>query len=287
MRWTSRSRAASCGLSCIIIVAAFAGFAPHPASAALFTLTDGNSIAQFDTATQANNFNWFVDGSDILAQQAFWYRIGNVSAEQSVHSLPIALQGTSDSNFDGNPDTLFVRYNGPGFRAETHYALNGGLAGSGAADITEQISISNLLDSPMDFHFFQYADFDLSATDTVLFSNANTVQQTGGTGRLTETVATPVPSHHEGAFFPLTLNELNDALPTTLSDIPPIGTPISGGDVTWAYEWDVNIPANSTFQISKDKHLSLAVPEPTAAGILLCTSAAFLTLRGRKKRPAN
>ena len=76
----------------------------------------------------------------------------------------------------------------------------------------EQISISNLTASPLDFHFFQYADFDLSAADTVIFTNANTVDQSGGGLRLSETVVTPVPSHREAAFFPITLNKLNDAL---------------------------------------------------------------------------
>jgi hypothetical protein len=287
MRSTSRYRAALCGLCSSAIVAGFAGFASQRASAALFTLIDGNSIAQFDTATQSGNYNWTVDGSDVLAQQAFWYRIGNV-AEQSVHLLPIAVQGTSDSNFDGSPDTLFVRYSGGGFGIETHYTLDGGLPGSGAADLTEQISITNLLNSPMDFHFFQYADFDLSSNaDSLRFTNANTVQQSGGTSRLTETVATPAPSHHEGAVFPFTLNRLNDGLPTTLTDTPPIGTLFGPGDVAWAYEWDVTIPANSTFQISKDKQLSATVPEPSAAGILLGISAGLLNLREKRKRSVN
>src|SRR5437016_3451509 len=101
--------AALCGLSAALAFTGVTGFAPQHASAALFTLTDANSVSQFDTATQANNFNWFVDGNDRLAQQAFWFRVGNV-AEQSLHTLPIAVQGTTDSNFDGNPDTLFVRY---------------------------------------------------------------------------------------------------------------------------------------------------------------------------------
>src|SRR5213076_1060307 len=105
---------------CGLLLGVLAGPAVQQSAAALFTLTDNNSVAQFDTATQANHFNWFVDGTDVLAQQAFWYRVGNV-AEQSVHTLPIAVQGTSDSNFDGNPDTLFVRYLGNGFKIETHY----------------------------------------------------------------------------------------------------------------------------------------------------------------------
>src|SRR5882757_3468326 len=188
-------------LFCSFILAAFSAATAQQSVAALFTLTDDNTVAQFETATQANNFNWFVDGNDVLAQQAFWYRVGNV-AEQSVHALPIGVQGTSDSNFDGNPDTLFVRYNGAGFRIETRYAVDGGLPGSGASDLVEQISITNTLDSPLDFHFFQYADFDLGAADSAVFTNANSVRQFGTGSELNETVVTPVPSHREIAFFP-------------------------------------------------------------------------------------
>jgi len=266
-------------LFCSFVLAAFSAATTQQSVASLFTLTDENTVAQFDTATQANNFNWFVDGNDVLAQQAFWYRIGNVP-ESSVHSLPIGVQGISDSTLDGNPDTLFVRYNGAGFRIETRYTIDGGVPGSGASDMGEQISISNLLDSPLDFHFFQYADFDLSAADSAFFTNANAVDQIGSGLRLSETVVTPVPSHREIAFFPVTLNKLNDAAPTTLSDTTAAGA----GDVTWAYQWDVLIPPSSSFLISKDKSIRL-VPEP-AAGALLSLAGGVLLARYRKRRIA-
>jgi hypothetical protein len=141
----------------------------------------------------------------------------------------------------------------------------------------EQISIFNLTPSPLEFHFFQYADFDLSAADTAIFTNSNTVDQTGGGLRLSETVVTPVPSHREAALFPVTLNKLNDGLPTTLSDNAGAGP----GDVTWAYQWDAVIPPSGTFLISKDKHISL-VPEPAAAS-LLCVAAGLLVARRRKR----
>ena len=248
---------------CALVLCGLSGPLAQRSVAAIMTLVDDNSQADFETQTPSNNYNWFVDNTDLLAQQAFWYRIGNAGPEQSVHNLPVADQGTSDANFDGNPDTLFVRYNGAGFRIETYYHLDGGTAGSGTSDMGEQISIINLTASPLDFHFFQYADFDLSAADTVNFTNANTVDQTGGGLHLSETVVTPVPSHREAAFFPTTLTKLNDALPTTLIDNAGIGA----GDVTWAYQWDAVIPPSGSYLISKDKHISI-VPEPTAIALL-------------------
>ena len=101
---------------------------------------------------------------------------------------------------------------------------------------------------------------------------------------LTETVVTPVPSHREIAFFPITLNKLNDGLPTTLSDTPPIGVAVWAGDVTWAYQWDFLLQPGQTFQISKDKNLR-AVPEPAACS-LLSLAAGLLLARYRKRRIA-
>ena len=250
--------------------------------AGLFTLVDENSSAVFDTGSQANAFNWTVDGVDQLYQQAFWYRIGNV-AEQSLDTLPHPVEGTTDTNFDGDEDTLFVRYNGAGFNIDVRYTLDGGLPGSRASDIAEQISISNLGQSPLDFHFFQYADFDLNDTDggdTAVFVNANTVHQSEGALSVSETVITPAASHREIDFFPATRDELNDGVATTLSDTP-IGTVVGPGDVTWAFQWDFTVQPGNTFIISKDKRLS-GVPEPTACALL--SIGVGLLLAARRKR---
>jgi hypothetical protein len=269
-------------LFCSFVLAAFSAASAQRSVAALFTLTDDNTSASFQTATADNDFNWTVDGVNQLSQQAFWYRVGNV-AEQSLHVLPIAVQGTSDSNFDGNPDTLFVRYNGAGFRTDVRYVLDGGAPGSGTSDMGEQISITNVSDGPMDFHFFQYTDFDVRGTagdDSAVFTNLNAVDQYEGVARLTETVVTPVPSHREIALFPVTRNKLSDGVATTLSDTP-IGTVVGPGDLTWAYQWDVVIQPGSTFQISKDKAIR-AVPEPATASLL--GLAVGLLLAAQRKR---
>jgi hypothetical protein len=255
---------------CALIICGLAGPGAQHSVGAIFNLVDGNSSALFDTSTQANNYRWFVNGVNQLSQQAFWYRVGNVGPEVTVHGLPIGAQGTTDPNFDGNPNALYVRYNGAGFQIETQYVLDGGLLGSNSADMSEQISITNTSAAPLDFHFFQYANFDLQNTaggDTAVFTNPNTVDQNEGVIRLTETVVTPVPSHREIAFFNTTLAKLADGVATTLTDAPPYGTVLGPGDMTWSYQWDIVIPPNATFQISKDKNLN-AIPEPAAIALL-------------------
>jgi hypothetical protein len=251
---------------CSFLLIVLFGCLIQRSDAGLFTLADENSSINFNTASAGNASNWHVDGVDHLSRQAFWFRIGN-TAEQSVHSLPIAFEVATNTNFDPNLDNLFVRYLGAGFRIDVEYSLDGGLPGSRASDLTEQISISNTGTSPLDFHFYQFADFDLNSTsgdDSAVFTNANAVRQTEGAVSVSETVITPVPSHREIDFHPNTLAKLSDAGPTTLSDTPGTGVSFGPGDVTWAYQWDFVLPAGRTFQISKDKQLT-GIPEPTAA----------------------
>jgi len=253
-------------------------------SAALITLVDENSTATFDTSSPSNAFSWVVDGTEQLFQQAFWYRVGNTGPENSVHSLPISVEGTTDSNFDGDLDTLFVRYVGSGFRVEVRYVLDGGLPGSRTSDLAEQITISNLGTSTLDFHFFQYVDFDLngsSGNDEALFLNANTVRQYEGALSVSETVVLPLPSRREIDFYANTLSSLTDGATTTLSNTPAIGTVLGPGDLTWAFQWDFTILPGRSVQISKDKQIT-GIPEPSVLVLLsLAASLGLLSLRNR------
>jgi hypothetical protein len=288
---TSTSRCSSApfvrGILCSMVLAGLIGPATQPSFAGLFTLVDDNSSAHFDTGSQANNDSWIVDGVNQLHQQAFWFRIGqgDLVPEQSVHTLPIAGEFASNTNFTPGLDTLDVLYQGAGFQIETKYSLDGGVPGSGSSDLGEQISITNTSASPLDFHFYQYADFDLRATpggDTVRFTNGNAVRQSQGPGEVSETVLSPEPSHREVAFFHDTLDKLNDASSTTLSGA---SGPLGPGNVTWANQWDFLLQPNTTFQISKDKRLSGApVPEPATCSLL--SLAAGLLLTGRRIRRA-
>jgi hypothetical protein len=251
----------NCGVLVATSVAAFQIFSSS-LSAAPVNLVNGNSSVTINPTSDTLMTGWTVDGLTQLAQQGFWWRVGSTGGESSISTLPVVNQTLSGS-------TLTVKYSNGQFSVETIYTLLGGSAGSGNSDIGEQIKIENLSGSALNFHFFQYTDFDLDGTalgDTVelgqnlqgLFNEA--LQIKGGV-RYSDTVLSPGANHAEAGIFPSTLNQLNDANPTTLSGATG---PVSG-DATWAMQWDKTIGVGGSLIISIDKNLyyTVPIPEPT------------------------
>jgi hypothetical protein len=241
-------------------------------------LGDGNSTLDIDLTpgAQLGAINWVIDGVNLLPavsggitdyRQWFWYRVG-ATPEASLDTLPLSVAGTSDVNFNGSPETAFVRYIGaPGFKIEVTFKLTGGTPGSGISDIDEQISIVNTGGSPLSISFFQYGDFQLSSPlvggENVSFTNSNAVRETGSFGHVQETVITPSATHREALDFPLTITKLNDAFPDNLID----NTNAGPGDITWTYQWDFVIAPGGTALISKD--MQAAIPEPSTVALIL------------------
>jgi hypothetical protein len=263
------------GLSVPLWVVALCGMWAATGHATIVVLQDLNSVATFSTQTQGGQQGWQVDGTSQLFQQWFWYRIGN-AAEQSLDSLPQTGLITSDTNFNPGNDHMVVQYTGAPLRITTTYSLVGSAPGTGNSDLGEQIKVENQGATPLDFHFFQYVDFDLNGTpndDVVSFLNANAVLQQDSGGVLSETVNTALgasSTHREVNLYPNTLNSLNDTLPTTLNDnLGPIGP----GDVTWAFQWDFTIGVGGSVTISKDK--LLAVPEPSSLALVIAVGCLF------------
>jgi len=220
--------------------------------------------------------NWVVDGQNELAQQWFWYRVGSTGPEQPISAIGAPVFSTP------NARTLYTTYNNGSIGVTINYLLTGSSPGSGKSDVSESISITNASAAPIQFHFFQYSDFDLGGPggDTVQLGRNlrglfNEADQTDGTVLLTETVVTPGANHGEAAFYNATLVKLSDGNPDTLNDN---AGPVGPGNVTWALEWDFTINPGSSVGITKDKYLQ--VPEPSVLGLL---SVGLLAL-GLKRR---
>lgn len=273
------------GISRLAIVAGFVvSWSSAPASAALLTLIDENSVVQIDPAAASGASLWQVDGVDQLNLQWFWFRVGN-TAEQAINTIPLALAGTFDTDFDSVNNGLFARYVQPGpngFTIEVTYNLVGGAPGSGTSDLAEQIRIINTSGSALPLTFFQYCDLNLSGNaldDTVQLSNANTMTQSDLVLTVGETVVTPAPAFYEVGNAAALLAKLTDGSPTTLNNN---GGPISG-DVAWAFQWNFNLAPGSSVLISKDKQL-LVVPEPATIGLLAMGLLALVPVARRRRK---
>ena len=154
-----------------------------------------------------------------LAQQWFWYRVGSSGPESSISSISAPTITTPNSR------SLYTTYNNGAYGVTINYLLTGSALGTGKSDVSESITITNGTAAPLQFHFFQYSDFDLGGAggDTVTLGKNlrglyNEADQTDGNTYLTETVVTPGANHGEAALFNTTLTKLSDGNTDNLSD---------------------------------------------------------------------
>ena len=249
------------------------------AAADLIEIADQNSSVQVDTSSSAGAYEWLVDGTNQLAQQWFWYRIGNTGGESSIDSLDQVGIAVTDTNpfSDDRDDTLSVLYRGNGLEIEISYRLRGGNFGSDESGLSEQVTVRNTTLSALDIRFFQYSDFELGDTandDTVEIVAPNTARQTDGSGlSVVESVVTPVASRFEAGDAAGLLSRLMDGNPTTLTNEAGPST----GDVGWGFQWNRTLAAGESFIINKDK--SIRVPGPAGLAAL-----AVFGLAARRRR---
>lgn len=259
-------------------------------NAQVVSLTDLNSEVHIDL-TNPNaglvgmNYWSLQNGPSQLQQQWFWYRIGS-SPEAPINNLGL-LSYSPQFGSRG----LTATYGNASLTIEVDYLLTGaapvGLGGMASSHVQETVRIQNISGSALDFHLFQYSDFDLGApggdtnyftTDGTLYNSAH---QSDGMDSLTEAVSISAPSadHGETAYFNSTWLKLNDGNTDVLNDNASTGP----GNVTWAFEWDRTLAAGDTLIISKDKTLTVLVPEPSSALLLPAALGGLAFIRRRRK----
>lgn len=293
-RWnfSGIDRRGSAATAVTLAVAAFCLLGTFQAEAQIITLEDRNSSTTFDLGTQAGFQDWQVDSVDHLHQQWFWYRVGASGGEVSLDSLGTPLNATSDTNpiDDTRADTFQARYTSAGlFTVNVTYTLRGGLSGSGDSAVNAFITVMNLSASPLDFHLFQYADYDLNGSpsgDSAQISvNSSTglpnkAVQTKGSTTLSQTIVLPDATHGEVGTFPATRTSLNDGDPTTLSN--NFG-PTATGDATWAFQWDLTIAPGEETTVQAAASISdgalVPVPEPETWMMVVGGLGMFFLLR--------
>ena len=226
---------------------------------------------------------WTVDRINRLAEQSFWYRVGN-APQQRINTLTLSSWAVSGD------DLLTVNYADPSnrFTMQLIYLLTGSDPGSGVSDISETIKIKNTSAGLLDFHLYEYADVDLLGLTRAVNSSlqltgmpVNTATQTNGVVNFSETVVTPAPSLFEAGYAAPLLSELSGGSVYKLND----SSRAVNGDLAWAFQWDATIGSDKTLLVSKDLGLTV-VPEPSAI-VLFGVGAIGLFGWGwqRRKRP--
>jgi len=219
---------------------------------ASYSLLSNNSAISFNAASVLGLDGWFVDGVSQLAQQSWYYRIGETA------ELPLVSLGTPTVR-QLAANAVEATYSGLYVDVVLRYTLTGGPEGSGNSTVAEMMRIRNKTAAPMAFHLFEYTDLDLNGTpgdDSAAQLNATTIGQWDGAIISTETASvggmTPTPNHWEVGVAPSTLNKLNDSEPTTLADAV---SSLDRTNAAFAFQWDMNLAAGASQILSKSKTL--------------------------------
>jgi hypothetical protein len=276
----------------VSLCAALAGvgilFTSGSATAQVYTMSNGGSTATVNVGNSGvlGMNSWTVGGvsGSQLNQQWFWYSV-NGAVQQPINAI-----GTANVYNFSNPaspiDNLGVAYQNSQLTVQVQYILSGNGANSGSADMMENLTIVNNSATAFDLSFYQYSNFNLfqNNLNSVSLSGgpggySGALQTAGGPGGngIAEVIDAPLANFGEAALAGQTLGELNGPSYYTLNNNASAGP----GDVTWAFQWNTSIAPGATFNITKDKGLSISlVPEPsTVALIAMAMGALGLSLR--------
>ena len=258
------------------------GITEKSAQSAVLALSDDNSVAAFESSFSDNPSNnglifWTVDNINHLFHNQFWYRIGSTSKENDINTLN--LIGINQTEPGSNQ--LSATYAGTGFEIALNFELDGDAPNSGRSSLLENIEIKNTGLDQLDFHLFNYTDFDLTENgedDTVKISSDIATQFDSLT--LAKEVIKPSANYYQVSPFPNILDALTDNLPTTLSNF---AGPLSGENA-YAFQWNFVLEPEKSFSIKNYKSIK-PVPEPTMSLGCLISLASLGMLRRLRSIP--
>jgi hypothetical protein len=237
------------------------------------TITDGNSTAHFDLGgTGVGMDAWTVNGGNQLVEHSLWYRVGASGAAQRINALTLGGYAASGNRLDAT-------YSAPTFTVTANWTIFGASPGFGDSDIGELIRITNISQTPLDFHFWQYVDLNLLGTavdSSLTITGGNTATQYDG-ATMAQGADVPMPSRYEAG------------LRTTVFADVQAGNNLSNnasavnGDLAWAFQWDKTLAPGASLILSKDNNLNVT-PEPGTLSLLVIGAASMLVSARRRRR---
>ncbi|MDD4889047.1 MAG: PEP-CTERM sorting domain-containing protein [Phycisphaerae bacterium] len=296
METIAARRACARRLPALLTLAAAIVLIASTSDADTIVLRDMNSRVETNWQSPTGLFDWKIDGFDVATRQWLWYRQGSMTSEQSIDSLYRVGYSYTDNNSDGLNEEGLITYRESSdalasrFTVTIRYILQGGSAGSGAADLQMAVSVANTSGSALSFRLFNYADFQLPGAggDIVSIPDGNDPLQTQGPvykvdsiAQVTSFYGSIFPDGYEAGMAtdsPTLLARLTDGAATTLGTV---AGPRSPGDASWAQEWDRSIGAGQSFDVLYD--FNAIVPEPATLAFLAIGGAALLRSAIRRR----
>jgi hypothetical protein len=248
-----------------ILLARISGAAP-------LTVSNANAAITVDPESVFGLSSYTLNGTEQIFEQWFWYRESSFPYEQPLNTLPLLSESAAGNQIQ-------VSFASSTLGVDLGYQLNGGIAGSNFASLRETVALHNLTGAPLPLAWYMEADFDLGGfggQDTINGGLGGIVQTDGTT---TVSVASSLtPGAFQVAPFPVLFLSLTDFSVTNLNDS---GVPFGPGDGTFAYQWSLMIPANSSITYSIDKDF---VPEPGTGMLCLAGLSMWAAARITKAR---
>ena len=236
--------------------------------AQVYTLGNSYWNVTFNSAVASGLPSGQVLGVVDMSQQSLYYSLsgGPLSAATNF-SLSLTESGIS------NPKVTTTYTSAGNLSVAAAYTLNG-------ATLSDTLTLKNLSASSQTISLFQFSDFILGgaagAQMVNMISNSPTqygAKQTGGGISLqnqiqfigTPGATTEMQANGSGSLFGPFLGPPNALDNVTLS---------ASGNAVFAYEWDVTLAPNTSFQISE----SSTVPEPSSMALMASGMFGFALL---------
>jgi hypothetical protein len=237
--------------------------------------TNNNSTITVDPHSVFGLREWTVDGTNHMFEQQFWVRrVGVDDREISLNTLALVAEEVPAAN------QIALTYSGAGLQVDILYTLVGGASASGKSRIDETLILTNLGNQPLLLALFAETDLDVNDTldGDVAFGGVGGITQTEGATTVV-VAGSPTPNAFQIAPALEIFTSLEDAQVTNLNNS---GSPSGPGDVAFAFQWNLNVPAGGAVAIALNKQTVAAPSTLLLLGFALAWLGARALTRQRR-----